>query len=181
MASAKVKDIDKGFKRLRQQVKEVVGANVKVGVTAGIGKDPKKVKGEDGESKITLVQAAWYNEHGTDRVTRSGARVPHIPKRPFVSTTADEQKRAVSRRMVKLGGQIIDGKISVKDSLAVVGEFMQGKMQAKIRAIKEPPNAPATIKRKGSSNPLIASAQMIQSIRYEVNVPAKGISEEMGG
>jgi hypothetical protein len=181
MARSTVVDKDEGFRALVSRVRDLRGANVKVGVTASIGKKPKKVKGPGGKGKISLVEAAWYNEYGTDRVTKSGARVPHVPPRPFIGTTADEQKGAVGRLMTKLGGLIIDGVKTVKDALAVVGEFVQGKIQMKIRAIRDPANAPSTIKRKGSSNPLIATAQMLQSIRYEVNVPRKGISEEGGG
>jgi len=51
-------------------------------------------------------------------------------------------------------------------ALSEVGEWMTAKTKAKIRGLKSPPNAASTIKRKKSSNPLIDTGQMINSIQH---------------
>ena len=43
-----------------------------------------------------------------------------------------------------------------------------GIIQDQIRAMQDPPNAPATIKRKGSDSPLQDTDKMLDSVDYEV-------------
>ena len=63
---------------------------------------------------------------------------------------------------------VISGRINPKKVLAIVGQLVEKDIKATIVALKYPPNAPATVEQKGSDNPLIDSAGMLNSIRYEV-------------
>ena len=49
-----------------------------------------------------------------------------------------------------------------------LGEKVVADVQRKIVALKDPPNAPSTIAKKGSANPLIDTGRLRQSIDFEV-------------
>jgi len=61
---------------------------------------------------------------------------------------------------------MIDGQINAEKALERLGVFVTGLVRDKIRTISTPPNKPQTIRRKGSSNPLIDTGQARQSIQF---------------
>jgi len=65
--------------------------------------------------------------------------------------------------------QIVNGTMKVETALGLVGEVMADAITQKIITLRTPPNAPYTIKAKGSSNPLVDTGQLKNSITYEVN------------
>lgn len=104
-----------------------------------------------------VIDVAVYNEFGTS----------NIPERPFLRTGSREFveesgelfKKAVKR--VNAGGDFKQEteKIGLKAMVAV---------QTKITNISSPGNAESTIKRKKSSNPLVDTGLLRQSVTYEV-------------
>jgi hypothetical protein len=170
MAKSRVIDRDRGLKIFLQRFKEANGSRVKVGVTASVGAVEKKTRGERVKEAVTLVMVAFWNEYGTKRKTKEGAKVEHVPARSFVRSTTDEQTKKIHRLKRQYIEQIMDGKLTVRTALGLLGEFLQAKIQTKIRRLKDPPNAASTIARKASSNPLVDLSQLLQSIRYEVHM-----------
>lgn len=171
MAMSRVIDRDRGLKAFLRRFTEANGARVKVGVTESVGQEAKKTRGEKSADDLTIVLVAWFNEFGTKRKTKGGSEVEHVPSRSFIRSTSDEQAARIGRLKKRVIQQIINGKINVRRGLAVLGEFLQLKIQRKIRMLKEPPNAPSTKARKKSTNPLIDISQLLQSIRYEILMP----------
>ena len=49
-----------------------------------------------------------------------------------------------------------------------VGLLTAARIQQEITDLRQPPNSPATIAAKGSSNPLIDTGKLRQSVSYEV-------------
>ena len=49
-----------------------------------------------------------------------------------------------------------------------VGAYVKGKIRDSITALKEPPNAPETVRRKGSSDPLLDTGTLRNSVDWEV-------------
>lgn len=167
----RVKDIDRGWKKLRKHLPEAVGAYVKIGVPAKVGKQKKKINEKDAkelvESNVTLAMVAWWQEFGTR--TKDGGE--HVPERSFIRSTHDEQLRKIKLIKTQLVLKMLDGDMRVKEALTILGEHMKSRIQDKIITLSTPPNDPATIKRKGSSNPLVDIAQLLQSITYDIKVP----------
>lgn len=170
---ARVIDRDRGWNEYRRRVAGAKGAYVKVGVTSSVGSQPKESRDPAGKGPLTLVQVAWFNEFGT--MTAKGKT--HVPERSFIRSTHDEQREAIIRRKKGLVRQIGDG-LSVRRALEILGTWMKGKIQAKIVSLRTPPNAPGTIKRKQSSNPLVDIGQLRQNIEYQVVVPKTGFGAE---
>ena len=130
--------------------------------------------------------AAW-NEHGTKKYTikpkkkkflrfmgSKGTFVftklvkhPGIKPRPFLRRGARGARRDVNA-LIANELDPVTGKIS-KVTGNRIGALVKRRIQKEIRDLRQPPNSPATIKAKGSSNPLIDKGFMRRSVDYEVN------------
>ena len=104
--------------------------------------------------------AAW-NEFG---VPSRG-----IPERPFLRNAVD----GADRELVPILKAGIDPKtMELTDQVAgLLGEVMKARAQRSIVQLREPPNAPATIRRKRSSNPLVDEGVLHGSVSYAVVDP----------
>lgn len=125
-----------------------------VTLTVGIHEDA------GGSGGKTLAQIAAWNEFGT----------PTIPPRPFMRPTIDSQGSKAEQMLSQEIEKIFQGKkkANIMTALGRVGAFLAGAIQRKITTLKRPPNAPSTIKKKGSSNPLIDTGAMRQAVGFKV-------------
>ncbi len=144
--AAKITDIDDQFKRLMGEVEDAEFDAVDIGVLAS-------------EDELLRLYAG-ANEFGT----RDG----HIPERSFIRAAVDNNGTRIDQRADQVWGQIIDGRLSMNVGLGLMGEFIQRLVTQRITTLRTPPNAAATIARKGSSNPLIDTGRMPQSIRWQL-------------
>ncbi len=109
---------------------------------------------------VTVV-AAW-NEFGTRNKDGSVA----TPERPFFRNAIEEAKR----RLPNLVASLVDPatlQLSEQDA-ARIGEFVKGLIQESIINLRTPPNAPTTIKLKGSDNPLVDEGVMLRAVTYKI-------------
>ena len=117
--------------------------------------EPKSGRGKKRKGPPVAAVAAW-NEFGTKA----------IPERPFF-------RRALAEAEDGIVDQLKDGidpeKMTVDPLLAdKIGIYVQAEIQESITALRKPPNAPETIRQKGSANPLIDTGFMLRSVTYEV-------------
>lgn len=155
--SAKVIDKDLGWKKLLDSLKVLDGGTTKVGVHQGTehrSKDSGKTKTSD------LVKIAAANELGTK----------HIPARAAMRKALDDNLRKLNNFKSRLLNGVYSGKLHPKRALGLLGAFHTAQVKKKITDLKTPPNAPATIKKKKSSNPLIDTSQFRGSINHVENV-----------
>lgn len=139
----------KGIKAL---LKRLDDGYVNVGILAGTGQH----EGSD----LTVAQIGFWNEYGT--VT--------IPERSFIRSTINGQAKdikAISQAQLK---KVINGQTTSAKALGILGAYTAGLIQAKFTNNDWAPNTSRTEMRKGSSNPLIDTGQLRQSISYEVKV-----------
>ena len=136
-----------GVKGLRKRTRPAV---VKVGVLSGAGEHNKGTAGQ------TVAEIAWWNEFGTSR----------IPARPFLRPTLRKQGGKYKASMKMLIRSMLLGKIANTKAQAVLGLAAQRDIQKAITDLKDPPNADSTKDQKGSSNPLIDTGQMRQTISW---------------
>lgn len=166
MPKSFVKDVDKGWAAFRKKAKDG-NARVKIGVQ---GEDALKAKeGHDGkiELGLTVVQVATFHEFGVE-----GNGV-NIPERSFLRATIDEnraQYKALIRAAVR---DVLTGKLTQGRALGIIGTKVQADVIRRIDDGIAPANAPATIRAKGSSKPLIDTGQLKQSITYVVETGKK--------
>lgn len=168
MSKVIVKDL--GFARIILDLRKLDDSFTKVGFPekAKVAKPEKKIKGQKIITKMTEIAIiAGFQEWGTGTTSaRSGGKLFKIPPRPFMSTSFDENTKELNVLRNNLYRQVLQGRVSVRAALFLLGEWMTTKIKRKIRDINTPPNAPLTIKKKKSSNPLIDTGQMINSVTH---------------
>lgn len=154
----------KGFKltpegkRVERLLKELDSLEVAIGYTAESGSY------DDVENPPTLVEVALFNEYGTSR----------SPSRPFIRGTYLDHTDEINT-FVK--GTVASGIARKEDAQAImskIGVYAKGLMQEEIKEGAWAPNAPSTIKKKGSNKPLIDTGRMRQSIVYVVRKEGSG-------
>lgn len=156
--ASRVIDKDRGYKAFVRAMQNASKADPHV--TVGVhGKDEAR-----GGDEPTNVEVATFNEFGTTTA----------PARPFLRTAVDENRRKYATMFQRTLGLWVDGKTTLHDALAIVGTQAKADVQLKITKIRDPPNAPSTIERKGSSNPLIDTGQMRQAVDFVVHAK-KGV------
>lgn len=145
--------VEEALKRLAQRF-EREELQVLVGVPEGAGSYPA----EDGKPAQTIATIAAVNEFGT-----ADGR---IPARPFLRPAIEEGTPKFVRLAEIDLPDILLGKQPVSRLTNRMGNLAVGLVQQKITDIKTPPNAPSTIAKKGSDNPLIDTGALRQSINY---------------
>ena len=121
----------------------------------------KTAKHPDG-TPVAAV-AAWQ-EFGTHRDGQT-----HIPERPFMRNAVRKSREDV-REVIEAG---IDPKtLAVSGQLAGrVGALVKGAIQKEIVNLREPPNAPSTLKaKKPKSNPLIDTGTLRTAVTWRVEL-----------
>lgn len=91
-----------------------------------------------------------------------------IPERAFLRNGYDENKNAVIDIAEDLLVDVLGGTMSADQLFEAIGLEMKSRIQDYARDLNNPPNHPYTVDRKGSSNPLVDSGDMIGAISYKV-------------
>lgn len=155
-----LREIDLGFEEILEQVKLAEKSFVKVGFQVGSVTKTQRKGSRKQKPNLSMPEIAAANEFGTK----------HIPARPFMSTAVDLNLTSINKYIERQWGLILIGKSDVEQSLGLIGQYMTGLIQKRIRQIVLPPNSPTTIAIKKSSKPLIDFGQMVQSVRYIVEL-----------
>ena len=90
-----------------------------------------------------------------------GSAANKIPARPFMKQTRQRAEGHFARLLRRLYKQVVNGKVSPFDGLSKLGVSYEGEMKKTFLVGQFTPNKPATIKRKGSSRPLIDTATCV--------------------
>ncbi|MEX4082592.1 hypothetical protein MY977_01830 [Haemophilus influenzae] len=147
----KVKINNKGLEKELELINKIGKARVKVGVQADAG-----VHSESGES---LVDIGICNEYGT----------AHIPSRPFIRQTFEDNQQALAQYLGRVVENVAKGDDLVQE-LSKLGQWYQDKQKKILKSYPWTPNAPSTRRRKKSSKPLVDTSQLVNSIRYKVEI-----------
>lgn len=126
-------------------------------VSAGVQSSEGRTQAEG--SEVTLADVATWNHFGTEK----------IPARPWLTVAFDRNKR----RWTRLAGRVVKPFRAGQGltELQVLAAAMVGDCQESLLDEPWTPNAPATIRRKGSDQPLIDTGRLNQSQRGQVKFP----------
>ena len=179
-----VTEVDKGdLKRILEALKKLSEDELLVGVsadTAGSG------RGED----INNAELAYIHTNGvraagmkaeTDKAVEEGTPYPlalqayikehgspayRVPPRPFLEPGIEKHLDLVESGMKAALQDVLDGGDG-RAQRERLGATMAAKVQAYFQEDNGwPPNAPSTIKKKGSAQPLVDTGALRQSITY---------------
>ena len=140
--------------RFFRELGELKKLEVRVGFQRGEAQE------EDGTD---ICDVAAYNELGTD----------HIPARPFIRQSVDDNESKIKSFLKAQVKDFGKGK-SAEQMLKEIGIFQKDLMQDKITSGSFAPNADSTIKKKGSSKPLVDTGRMRQSVNYVIQKKGSG-------
>lgn len=159
---------------LIKQLEHLESKRIEVGVFAG-KKHP--------DSDIDLAGLAKVHEYGvTIEVTPKMRAYLHsiglhlredtthirIPERSFIRAGWDNNKDDVEKRIERFLPQMMELDINLDTFLEAVGKEVEGRLKEFMKNLHYPPNSSFTIRRKGSSNPLIDTGALLDSITYKV-------------
>lgn len=131
---------------------------------------PKKVKVGlvAGEADSDNINKGVWNEFGTRGGAASGGWGGPIPERPFLRNAMRDNRQKYRDGMKASAKKLLLGQTALQTVLRKLGIDAQGDVQESITSLSDPPNSPVTIELKGSSNPLIASGELRNSVSYKV-------------
>lgn len=150
-----------------------------IGARGNTGSRTPIARGNFGAGTRSTVATASINRGGGGltnielaTIHEFGAPAAGIPSRPFLRSTFDAKKDAWNSLMARLVTKVVAGHLDVLAALELVGQRAAGDVRNRItQGGNFVPNKPATIRRKGSSKPLIDKGLLLQSISHQVVQP----------
>lgn len=141
----------------KAKIERELRAARKLVALVGIPSDSKR---HEDNPNIGLAEIAFIME--------KGSTVNKIPPRPFMQQTRTMNEKKVAGLSKKYLSAISTGKMGAMDAIKKLGASYEGAMKRIFIAGTFAPDAPATVRRKKSSRPLIDTGLLRQSIKYKV-------------
>lgn len=142
-----------GIEDLMQRIS--TNQKVRVGV---LGNKNQRDEGEAGNAEIGLKH-------------EFGSNTENIPPRSFIRMPLEERKADIIRDMGIISGNLMENKITQTQALKQVGVSAENVIQSAFKTSgfgKWAKNSAETIRQKGSSKPLIDTAQLRRSITSDI-------------
>lgn len=113
------------------------------------------------KNSITMADLAAIHYHG--------APSKNIPQRDVITPTIEQNESKYLGFIDRSIPSLIDGSMELKTMWQYLGMEGQADLQKQMITAKLAPLSPRTIRRKGSSRPLIDSGQLRQGVTYIVD------------
>jgi hypothetical protein len=154
--ASKVTDRDRGWERLTRELRGAKGLVGKSGVVGPKAAAERKL--DDGRT-VTNAELAMIHEFGDG-----------VPERSFIRKPFDDNRQKYESRLALYARRVYAGAMKVERAVGLVAAEMSSDVKKYIvnGPGVPPPNAPATIAKKGSSRPLVDTAQMKNAVTWAV-------------
>lgn len=146
-------------------LKAVSGKSVEVGALQGENKWLAGIHEYGCNITVTPKMRAFLHANGLH--LNPNTKVIKIPERSFLRTGHDANANRIIKQTERALGQVVTGNMSIDDMLDLYGEQMATAIKLFMRDLKTPPNHPYTVEQKGSSNPLIDTGGLLESITWK--------------
>lgn len=140
-------DLTPEGKKYFDQLAKLAKSEVQVGFQSG----------ETNEDGVSYAEIAAFNELGSS----------NTPPRPFMKQSFENHQDELQEACDKVNNTLANGG-TVESALETLGVTAKGIIQQEIVDGDFAPNAPSTIKAKGSDKPLIDTGRMRQSVNFVV-------------
>ena len=153
------------FPEMERAVAELNGKRVNVGASgkqawlAGIHEYGCKIK-------VTNEMRAYLHSQGLH--LKADTQFITIPERAFLRNGFDTNKDSVMKDAEQVLPSVLDGSLATDEFLKMIGTNLSSDIKDYAQQLDSPPLHPFTVKQKGSTNPLVDTGDMIESITYEV-------------
>lgn len=144
---------------LMKQVESLTQRELLVGISEG--------SDDRGGGEIGNAALGYIHEHGSP--------AQNIPERPFLVPGIRMAARAISARLGQGAQAALTGRADLVDAAFTnAGLLAQASVRRKITDGPFTPNAPATIARKGSDQPLVDTGRLREAVTYVIRMRGKG-------
>lgn len=155
------------FPKMQAAIEGLDGKKVSVGVLGGgeqawlasIHEYGCRIEVTD-KMRAYLAATGLYLKKTTTHIT--------IPERAFLRNGYDTNKDDIIAKAEAVLGDVLGGTMTPNQFFELIGLLMKSRIQEYARDLDSPPLHPYTVERKGSSNPLVDSGDMIGAIDYKV-------------
>lgn len=158
-------NVDKLLKRLASLNKKTI----EVGILGSADSEILMIAGvnEFGQN-ITVTEKMRAYLHSIGIHLKKETTQIVIPERSFIRAGFDSNKQDIQSQADKLVTKVIDMTLDESSAAKLLGEIAKGKIQEFAINLSSPKNSDITVEIKGSSNPLVDTGKMIDSISYKV-------------
>lgn len=118
------------------------------------------------EITVTPKMRAFLHYQGLH--LKDTTKVIKIPERSFLRKSHDEKGEQVLKQAERALSLVVSGQMSLEQYLDMVGRNYVTMIKEYIVELDSPPNHPYTVEQKGSSNPLVDTSGLVESISYRV-------------
>ena len=160
------KTVKNEFPKVRRELKAASGMAVEVGVLKGEHAWLASIHEYGCNIPVTPKMRAWLHYQGVHLKKETTHIV--IPERSFLRTGYDQNRAAVLQHASKLLADVAAGTMSADQMAKAVGLELSSAIRDYAVELSSPPNSSFTTERKGSSNPLVDTGDMIGGIDYRV-------------
>lgn len=136
-------------------IDRVEGTEILVGIQGEPAKEPHE------ESDTTVLEVAKANHWGTERA----------PSRPWLLQASNEYGRSWLKAWRHVAA--LESDAAYDAGLRQIAVVAVSDAKRALVDLDDPPNAEATIERKGSDNPLVDTSQLVNSHRAKIVTPGK--------
>lgn len=153
------------FPEMKTRIKNIGKKSVTVGCLNGEHARLASIHEYGCEICITEKMRKWLHANGLH--VKDTTTVIKIPERAFLRNGHDENIDRILNQTERALGLVVSGEMSVDDMLDLCGQQLATAIKTYMRDLSSPPNHPFTKERKGSSNPLIDTGGLLESITWK--------------
>ena len=165
-----LRDDDQGAEALLGRLARAGRVELRVGIQGSKAAEVvRRIRGEGfslersagpASNAPTVVEIAAFHEFGRGR----------NPERSFIRSTVDSQKRKLADLERRLAKRLLEGTITERRGLGLIGAWLAAQMQGTIQRGIAPRLKDSTLERKGpgKTTPLIDTGRLVQSITWKV-------------
>ena len=163
----KVKTTKNEFPRMEKTMRSLNGRRVKCGAIGG-GEHAWLAGIHEYGCRIPVTPKMRAYLHNKGLHLKESTTEIVIPERSFLRAGFDEHHQKVENKVDRTLPDVLAGTMSKEQFLETIGILLSSKIKDYARDLSKPANHPFTVEQKGSSNPLVDTGAMIESITYEV-------------
>ncbi len=155
------------FKHKNPGAARKIAERYKKSLIIAVGYPSSKTKSIEYPDGTSLIQVAAENNFG----------VPErkIPARPFMRLAKEPATKKIKPLLKPLFQKLNRGRITIERIAETIAPVIVSEFKSEIVRLRTPPNAPSTIAKKKSSNPLIGIFDLLKgSLTFEIRKKKKG-------
>lgn len=155
------------FPEMIASLQAMNGRSVEIGALQGDNKWLAAIHEYGCTITVTPKMRAFLHNQGLH--LKESTTVIKIPERSFLRSGHDANADRVMMQTKRAIKMVLDGKMSVDDMLDLYGQQFATAIKTYMRDLSTPENHPYTVEQKGSSNPLIDTGGLLESITWRKN------------